>query len=174
MKAAVHEKLMHTSDEVATSIRKFFNMPLDMPLSPDKLKDIINTIEQHKGFSISEDDKKRLTLKKSGSIEITYSNKEQEYEKFMYVLKSFCYSMIHYDFDIKEDKNISEQEILNDIKTRYLVDALILPDAFFREEICKRSDIKGRVNIHGMAKDLKLPFTRIIRRGNAMNIWSNK
>ena len=42
------EKLRHTSDEVATNIRKFLNIPLDMPLSPDKLDQIIDAIGQYK------------------------------------------------------------------------------------------------------------------------------
>ena len=78
-----------------------------------------------------------MALKKNVRIEIGCLKEAEEYKKFIYVIQAFCYNLIYHDFDTKKDENISEQEISNDIKTRFLVDALILPDASFREKYVK-------------------------------------
>ncbi|MDO4962666.1 MAG: hypothetical protein Q4E75_00985 [bacterium] len=166
-------ELLFTAEKAATEIRKLLEMDEEKSLNPEKLEEIIDRIQKHNNrYKISEDLTNVFTFLNDGKIEIKYKKEAEEFEKFIYVIKSFCYGLIHYKEHEGKDTTIDEQEILYDQKTTFLARAFILPEKMFRREVCENSDVKGKVYIHEMSRKLKLPFRYLEKRGNSLRVWT--
>lgn len=66
------------------------------------------------------------------------------------------------------EKTIEKEESSSNFFSR----AMLLPEEAFREKVTEYSDIEGRCDIFSVAKQFSTSFSKVISRGNDLQLWS--
>ena len=67
------------------------------------------------------------------------------------------------------EKNTTERE---ESASNFFSRAMLLPEEAFREKVTEYSDINGRCDIFAVAKQFSTSFSKVISRGNDLQLWS--